>query len=116
MKTKKELEQSVMMLEDALQTSKSNAKEYQEDLDLANKQLSDINKPVLTSLQLDHINEAVEEAIGNFDFDDAENYHTEFELDYDAKVTISNFEFQSAQELTEAIVEKVHKLFTEDDD
>ena len=116
MKTKKELEQSVMMLEDALQTSKSNAKEYQEDLDLANKQLSDINKPVLTGLQLDHINEAVEEAIGNFDFDDAENYHTEFELDYDAKVTISNFEFQSAQELTEAIVEKVHKLFTEDDD
>jgi len=113
MKTKKELEQSVMMLEDALQTSKSNAKEYQEDLDLANKQLSDINKPVLTGLQLDHINEAVEEAIGNFDFDDAENYHTEFELDYDAKVTISNFEFQSAQELTEAIVEKVHALFIE---
>ena len=36
MKTKKELERSVMMLEDALQISKSNAKEYQEDLDLAN--------------------------------------------------------------------------------
>ena len=113
MKTKKELEQSVMMLEDALQTSKTNAKEYQEDLDLANKQLADVNKPVLTGEQLDAINEAVESAVGNFDFDDSENYHTEFELDYDAKVTISSFEFQSAQDLTEAIVEKVHALFIE---
>ena len=113
MKTKKELEQSVMMLEDALQTSKTNAKEYQEDLDLANKQLADVNKPVLTGEQLDAINEAVEKAVGNFDFDDSENYHTEFELDYDAKVTISQFEFQSAQELIEAIVEKVQKLFVE---
>jgi len=116
MKTKKELEQSVMMLEDALQTSKSNATEYQEDLDTAKKQLANINKPVLTGLQLDNINEAIEEAVGNFDFDDAENYNTEFELDYDAKVTISSFEFQSAQELVEAIVEKVHKLFVEVDE
>jgi len=113
MKTKKELEQSVMMLEDALQTSKSNATEYQEDLDAAKKQLANINKPVLTGLQLDNINEAVEEAVGNFDFDDAENYNTEFELDYDAKVTISSFEFQNAQELIEAVVEAVHKLFVE---
>jgi len=116
MKTKKELEQSVMMLEDALQTSKTNATEYQEDLDTAKKQLANINKPVLTGLQLDNINEAIEEAVGNFDFDDAENYNTEFELDYDAKVTISSFEFQSAQELVEAIVEKVHKLFVEVDE
>jgi len=116
MKTKQELEQSIVMLEDALQTSKSNATEYQEDLDAAKKQLANINKPVLTGLQLDNINEAIEEAVGNFDFDDAENYNTEFELDYDAKVTISSFEFQSAQELVEAIVEKVHKLFVEVDE
>ena len=113
MKTKKELEQSVMMLEDALQTSKSNATEYQEDLDAAKKQLANINKPVLTGLQLDNINEAVEKAVGSFDFDDADNYHTEFELDYDAKVAISSFEFQNAQELIEAVVEAVHKLFVE---
>jgi len=113
MKTKKELEQSVMMLEDALQTSKTNATEYQEDLDTAKKQLADINKPALTPEQLDNINEAVEKAVGSFDFDDADNYHTEFELDYDAKVTISSFEFQNAQELIEAVVEAVHKLFVE---
>ena len=113
MKTKKELEQSVMMLEDALQTSKSNATEYQEDLDAAKKQLANINKPVLTGLQLDNINEAIESTIGNFDFDDSENYNKEFELDYDGRVQLSTLEFENAQELIEAVVEAVHKLFVE---
>jgi len=116
MKTKKELEQSVMMLEDALQTSKSNATEYQEDLDAAKKQLANVNKPILTGEQLDDINEAVELAVGNFDFDDADNYDKEFELDYDGRVQLSSFEFQNAQELIEAVVEKVHKLFVEKDE
>ena len=116
MKTKQELEQSIVMLEDALQSGKTHVATYQEDLDAAKKQLANVNKPILTGLQLDDINEAVEKAVGNFDFDDAENYNTEFELDYDAKVTISSFEFQSTQELIEAIVEKVQKLFVEVED
>ena len=113
MKTKKELEQSVMMLEDALQTSKSNATEYQADLDTAKKQLSDINKPVLTGLQLDNINEAIEKGVGSFDFEDMDNYDKEFELDYDGRVQLSNFDFTNAQDLIEMIVEEVHKLFVE---
>jgi len=113
MKTKKELEQSVVMLEDALQTSKSNATEYQTDLDIAKKQLADINKPVLTSLQLDEVQEAIEYAVGDFDFSDIENYDKDFELDYDGRVQLSNFDFINAQDLVEMIVEKVHKLFVE---
>jgi len=113
MKTKKELEQSVMMLEDALQTSKSSATEYQEDLDAAKKQLAEIDKPVLTGEQLDGINEAVEKAVGEFDFSDLDNYDKDFELDYDGRVQLSNFDFTNAQELVEMIVEKVHKLFVE---
>ena len=115
MKTKQELEQSVVMLEEALQSGLTQSKVAQADLTIAKQQLADINKPELTDSQLDDINEAVEKAVGNFDFDDADNYNTEFELDYDAKVTISSFEFQSAQELIEAIVEQVHKLFVEID-
>ena len=113
MKTKKELEQSVMMLEDALQTSKTNATEYQTDLDIVKQQLADINKPVLTGLQLDNIQEAVENAVGNFDFDEPDNYDKEFELDYDGRVQLSSLDFQNTQELVEMIVEKVHTLFVE---
>ena len=113
MKTKGELEQAIVMHEEALESSRHSVIVDTQDLELAKKDLASFNKPELTGEQLDSINEAVEEAVGNFDFDDSENYNTEFELDYDAKVTISSFEFQSAQELTEAIVEKIHKLFVE---
>ena len=116
MKTKEELEQAIVMHEEALESSRHSVVVDTQDLEQAKKDLASLNKPVLTSEQFDNIDEAVEAAVGNFDFDDAENYNTEFELDYDAKVTISSFEFQSAQELTEAIVEKVHKLFVEVDE
>jgi hypothetical protein len=113
MKTKNELEQAILMHEEALASSKHSVIVDTQDLEQAKKELAELNKPVLSPLQFDNINEAIEEAVGNFDFDDSDNYHTEFELDYDAKVTISSFEFQSAQDLVYAIVEKVHKLFIE---
>jgi len=113
MKTKQELEQSIVMLEDALQSGKTHVATYQEDLDVAKKQLANVNKPVLTSLQLDDINEAVESAVGNFDFSDEDNYDKEFSLDYDGRVQLENFDFTNAQELIEAVVEEVHKLFVE---
>ena len=116
MKTKAELEQAIVMHEEALESSRHSVIVDTQDLEQAKKELASFNKPELTGSQLDDINDAVEKAIGNFDFDDADNYNTEFELDYDAKVTISSFEFQSAQELIEAIVEQVHKLFVEIDD
>ena len=116
MKTKNELEQAIVMHEEALESSRNSVLVDTQDLEQAKKELASFNKPELTGSQLDDINEAVEKAVGNFDFDDADNYNTEFELDYDAKVTISSFEFQSAQELIEAVVEQVHKLFVEVED
>jgi len=113
MKTKQELEQSIVMLEDALQSGKTHVATYQEDLATAKKQLADVSKPVLTGLQLDEIQKAIESAVGNFDFSDLDNYDKDFELDYDGRVQLSNFDFINAQDLVEMIVEKVHKLFVE---
>ena len=116
MKTKEELEQAIVMHEEALESSRHSVIVDTQDLEQAKKDLASFNKPELTGSQLDDINEAVEKAVGNFDFDDADNYNTEFELDYDAKVTISSFEFQSAQDLIEAVVDQVSKLFVEIED
>ena len=113
MKTKEELEKAVLMLEEQVATNKTMSETYQQDLELAKKQLADINKPELTGLQFDNLQEAIEEAVGNYGFDDVDNYDKEFELDYDGRVQLSNFDFINAQELVEAIVEKVNKLFTE---
>jgi len=113
MKTKQELEQSIVMLEEQVVSNTSEMVSVQADLKQATKDLADINKPILTGLQLDEIQEAIESAVGDFDFDDSDNYDKEFELDYDGRVQLSHLDFTSAQELVEAVVEEVHKLFVE---
>ena len=116
MKTKNELEQAIVMHEEALESSRMSVLADTQDLEQAKKDLANMNKPELTGSQLDDINEAVENAVGNFDFDDADNYNKEFELDYDGRVQLSTLEFENAQELIEAIVEKIQKLFVEVED
>jgi len=113
MKTKEELEQAIVMYEEALESSKHSVIVDTQDLEQAKKDLASVNKPVLTGLQLDNINEAIEKGVGEFDFSDHDNYDKEFDIDYEGRVQLSNFDFTNAQELVEMIVEKVHKLFVE---
>ena len=116
MKTKAELEQAIVMHEEALESSKHSVMVDTQDLEQAKKDLANMNKPELTGSQLDDIQEAVENAVGNYDFSDSDNYEKEFELDYDGRVQLSSLDFNEAHELTEAIVEKIQKLFVEVDE
>ena len=113
MKTKEELEQKIAMLEDALRSGKANVLGYEDDLKATKKKLEDINKPELTPLQFDKIQEAVEEGVGNFSFDEQDNYDKEFGMEYDGKVHLESIDLTCTYELVEKIVEEVHKLFTE---
>ena len=113
MKTKQELEQAVVMLESRVVSNTSEMVSVQADLKAAQKQLASVNKPILTSSQLDDINKAIESAVGDFDFSDEDNYDKDFSIDYDNRIQLENFDFTSAQELIEMIVEEVHKLFVE---
>jgi len=113
MKTKQELEQSIVMLEELCEQDVVNSAGNLDELEQAKRDLASFNKPVLTGSQLDDINEAIESAVGDFDFSDHDNYDKEFELDYDGRVQLSSFDFINAQELVEAVTEEVHKLFVE---
>ena len=113
MKTKQELEQAIVMLEERIVSSTSEMVSVQADLKQALGQLKDINKPELTGEQLDDIENAIYNSVDNFDFNDSENYDTEFELDYDGRVQLSTLDFSNTQELIECITETVHKLFKE---
>ena len=77
------------------------------------KKLEDVNKPELTPLQFDKIQEAIEEGVGNFSFDEQDNYDKEFGMEYDGKVYLESIDLTCSYELVEKIVEQVHKLFTE---
>ena len=111
--TKEELEQKIQMLEQKVVSNTSEMVSVQADLKIAQKQLEDINKPELTPLQFDQIQEAIEEGIGNFSFDDNGNYDKEFGMEYDGKVYLESIDLTCTYELVEMITKEVHKLFTE---
>ena len=113
MKTKEELEvnlAALKLLEAETGIKHENFKQQVQDTE---KKLEDINKPELTPLQFDKIQEAVEEGVGNFSFDDNDNYEKEFGMEYDGKVYLESIDLTCTHELVENIVKEVHKLFTE---
>ena len=111
--TKEELEKEISVLEERVEANKTMSESYVNNLAKLQKKLEDINKPELTPMQFDLIQEAIEEGVGNFDFSDTDKYDKEFGLDYDGRVMLDSLELNDTYELIEGIVERVHKLFTE---
>jgi len=109
----KDLELKISGLEKAIEEHKADASRYEDELKTTTKKLEDINKPELTPLYFDKIQEAIEEGVGNFSFDDEGNYDKEFGMEYDGKVHLESIDLTCTYELVEKIVEQVHKLFTE---
>jgi len=89
---------------------------FKQQVQDAEKKLEDINKPVLTPVYLDKIQEAIEEGVGNFGFDEQDNYDKEFGMEYDGKVYLESIDLTCTHALVEKIVEEVHKLFVEGED
>ena len=89
--------------------------DYRQQVSIIEKQIEDYNKPELTPKQLDDISEAVEDAVGSYNFDDVDMYDVELEMDYDGRVHLSTITINETYALVEKIVQKVHSLFKEAD-
>lgn len=111
--TKLELQAKIEALQSALDTKMQESKAYQGQLDTLQEQLKDINKPKLTSLQFDELYEAIEEAVGSFDFDDTDNYDTDFHIDYDNRIAIESMSFHNADELARVVYDAAREIFAE---
>ena len=109
----KDLELKISGLQKAIEEHKADASRYEDELKTTTKKLEDINKPELTPLQFDLIQEAVEKAIEGYDFSNTDNYEVEFGMEYDGKVHLESIDLQCAYELTENLVDKVCSLFKE---
>mgnify|MGYP003626070162 FL=1 len=112
-KTKQQLEKQKEALELLLDTNATDLNTYNSDLEAIKKQLKEINKPEITTYQMDEITEAIEMAVDQFDFTDSDNWDLEYEIDYDGRVTVSNMEFNAITNLQEEISERVLELFKE---
>ena len=107
-----DLEVKAESLKKMVLDSQQSTSNYTGQLTEIQKQLADINKPKLTSSQFDDITEAVEEALGGYDFNDTDNYEVEYGIDYDGRVNIESFAFDTSK-LEEAICNKLYELFAE---
>ena len=89
--------------------------DYRQQVSIIQKQIEDYNKPELTPKQLDNIQEAIEDAVGSYNFDEVDMYDIELEMDYDGRVQASTINLNETYDLVERIVRNVHNLFKEAD-
>ena len=108
-----DLQTKIEGLKKAIAEHNDFAGNYASDLAKCEQELKDINKPQLTPLQLDDIQEAIEAGVEDFDFSDTGNFDIEYGIEYDGKVHCESHELNDTYELTEKIVKKVHALFVE---
>ena len=110
-----ELTTKIEGLKKAITEHKDFAGNYEDELKKAEQQLKDYNKPELTPMQLDDIYLAVEQAVGEFDFSDTDNFDIEYGIEYDGKVYCETHEINNTTDLVESICDKVTRLFKEAD-
>ena len=111
--TKEQLEVNIAALELLVNETVDKSTDFKAQLEQAKQDLADINKPELTSSQMDDVYEAIERGVSEYDFSDSDNFDKEFGIDYDGRVTLESFDINNSQDLVESIVEEVSKLFAE---
>ena len=83
----------------------------QHDLKSKEQDLEDANKPVISSTVMDVVNDAINHAVENYDFDNRDQYEIDFSLDYDSRIQAETINLTDTYELVEAIVTKIEKQF-----
>ena len=102
--TKELLEATVKGLQEKISQLNMDLKSKQQDLE-------DANKPVISSKVMNVVNDAINYAVENYDFDNRDQYEIEFSLDYDSRIQAETINLTDTYELVEAIVTNVEKQF-----
>ena len=108
---KVDLEVKIESLKKMISDGQVQTSNYAGQLNTLNKELEDLNKPKVTSLFLDKLNETITEAVEGLELDDGVT--CDHEIDYDNRVTMSDFRFEDTQAVADKIYCTVEKLFAE---
>ena len=102
--TKEMLEATVKGLQDKIGSLNMDLKSKQQELE-------DANKPVISSIIMNVVNDAINYAVENYDFDNTDQYEIDFSLDYESRIQAETINLTDTYELVEAIVTRVEKQF-----
>ena len=108
---KVDLEVKIESLKNMVLESQQSTSNYTGQLVEMEKQLADLDKPKVTSLFLDKLNEIITEAVESLELDDGVT--CDLEIDYDNRVTMSDFRFEDTHAVADKFYCAVEKLFAE---
>ena len=108
---KEGLTKEIDKLKASLEVHEDQVKDLNHDLAIAKQRLEDCDKPKLTQKQFSKLHAVIENSVENFDFNQADNYNVEMEMEYDNKVVLSHIEFECHADLYEQIIHDVEDLF-----
>ena len=109
--SKEVLENKKSALELMLSENNDLCTDYKAQISQIDQELEDLDKPKVTSLFLDTLNEVITEAVEGLELDDGVT--CDLEIDYDNRVTMSDFRFEDAHAVSDKIYCAVEKLFAE---
>ena len=98
------------MLEATVKGLQEKIVSLQHDLREKEKDLEDVNKPEITAEQMDIINDAVNEALEDYQFD-CGMFEYEFNINYNNKLELSELTFTDSYDISEAIIMNITKQF-----
>jgi len=101
--TKELLEATVKGLQDKISSLNMELKDKQ-------RELEDVNKPVISNTTLEVIDQAVNSALEDYQFD-CGMFDYEFNIDYDNKLELSELTFTDSYDISEAITMNIAKQF-----
>ena len=99
------------LLEATVKSLQEKISQLNMDLKTKEQELKDVNKPVISNTVMNVINDAINYAIENYNFDNVDSYEFEFSIDYDNKIQAETINLTDTYELVEAIVTNVEKQF-----
>ena len=116
--TKSELQVKISELEASLKVSELSQNDLINKLVDAQKELENINKPVITKQTLNQMQELVQTTLDNYDFNRVEEYEYDFSINYDNRLELDHIEFNNVDEIADQISTELEELFNikEDND
>jgi hypothetical protein len=114
--TKQELQVKISDLELTLNVVELNAKNVKNDLEIAQRSLANVNKPVITKETLMELRKAIDSAVGGYCFDRVDEYEYDFHINYDNQLELERIEFNGVDDLTENIADNIEDLFNIEED
>tara|TARA_R110000772_G_scaffold91951_1_gene188492 strand:+ start:193 stop:543 length:351 start_codon:yes stop_codon:yes gene_type:complete len=111
MSNTRDLQENINDLKALLLSAEQDANKLKAKIQETDEEINNLNKPVINGVIVQEIRDAIEIAIGNYNFDDSDNYEYDFEIDYHSQINISNIEFERKDELADCLSELIENVF-----